>query len=170
MNILLRLTQGMRDRLQRDLRRPHSFAAERVAFAFGRRAATPMGEVIVMSTFDPVDDADYEDDPHVGARIGARAIHRALQRASTLGAAAFHTHLHEHAGTPRFSRTDLRELPPVMRPFAHVVPRQVHGLFLLSDDDCAGLAWLPRDDKPYTILDVTIVGAPMTLLHGDRRT
>jgi hypothetical protein len=169
MNILLRLTHGLHDRLLRDLRRPHPFAAERVAFAFGRHAATPTGGVIILSTFEPVPDADYEDDPRVGARIGAGAIHDALQRASTLGAAAFHTHLHEHVGTPRFSRTDLRELPPVMQPFAYVAPTQPRGLFLLSDDDCTGLVWLPRDKRPRAIRDVTVVGAPMKLLHGERR-
>lgn len=168
MNTLIRLTRGLFDRLQQDLRRPHRFAAERVAFVFGRHAATPTGEVIILSTFDPVEDDHYEDDPHVGARIGATAIHRGLQRASTLGAAAFHAHVHEHAGRPRLSRTDLRELPPVMQPFAYVVPKQPRGILLLSDDHGSGLVWLPGCETPSPANDVTIVGAPMTLLDEDR--
>ena len=169
MNLLIRLTRGLFDRLQQDLRRPHHFAAERVAFVFGRGAATPTGDIVVLSTFDPVEDDDYEEDPRVGARIGAKAIHRALQRASTLGAAAFHVHVHEHAGTPRLSRTDLRELPPVMQPFAYVVPKQPRGILLLSDDECSGLVWPTGRESPVPANAVTIVGAPLTILHGGGR-
>ena len=168
MNIKLRMTSAFWDALQADLRRPHPFAAERVSFAFGRRAATPTGDVIVLSTFAPVQDDDYEDDPHVGARIGAEAIHKGLKQAALQRAAAFHTHLHEHDGIPWFSRTDLRELPPVMDPFQHIVREQPRGLLLLSDDDCIGLVWHPSSSRPRAISDVTIVGAPMRLLRGDR--
>lgn len=168
MSTKLRMTRPFWDALQADLRRPHTFAAERVAFAFGRRGVAAGGDVIVLSQFVPVDDGDYEDDTNVGARIGAQAIHEGLKRAAQLRAAAFHVHLHEHAGMPLFSRTDLRELPPVMDPFQHVVREQPRGLLLLSDDDCVGLAWYPSSNKKAAISDVTIVGAPMRLLRGDR--
>jgi hypothetical protein len=168
MNIKLRMTRAYWDALQSDLRRPHAFAAERVAFAYGRRGAAPGGDVILLSTFAPVEDCDYEDAPYVGARIGARAIHKGLKRAAQLRAAAFHVHLHEHLGMPWFSRVDLSELPPVMDPFQHVVREQSRGLLLLSDDDCVGLVWHPSSTKPSAISDVTIVGAPMRLLRGDR--
>lgn len=168
MSIKLRMTRAFWDALQADLRRSHAFAAERVAFAFGRRGAAPCGDVIVLSTFAPVDDGDYEDDPYVGARIGAQAIHKGLKQAALLRAAAFHVHLHDHHGMPWFSRTDLRELPPVMDPFQHVVREQPRGLLLLSEDDCVGLVWYPSTIKPSAISDVSVVGAPMRLLRGDR--
>jgi len=168
MNIKLRMTRALWDALQTDLRRPHAFAAERVAFVYGRRGVAPGGDVIVLSTFAPVGDGNYEDAPYVGARIGAQAIHEGLVRAAQLRAAAFHAHLHEHVGMPWFSRTDLRELPPVMDPFQHVVREQPRGLLLLSDDDCIGLVWQPSSTGPTAISDVTIVGAPMRLLRGDR--
>jgi hypothetical protein len=168
MSIKLRMTRSFWHALQADLRRPHAFAAERVAFTFGRRGIAQPGDVIVMSTFEPVDDGDYEDDPSVGARIGAQAIHKGLKRAAQLRAAAFHVHLHEHLGMPWFSRTDLRELPPIMDPFQHVVREQPRGLLLLSDDDCVGLVWSSSSTKPSAISDVTIVGSPMRLLRGDR--
>ena len=168
MSTKLRMTRGFWDALQADLRRPHAVAAERVAFAFGRRGVAPGGDVIVLSTFAPVDDGDYEDDPCVGARIGAQAIHKGLKRAAQLRAAAFHVHLHEHLGMPWFSRTDLRELPPVMDPFRHIVQEQPRGLLLLSDDDCVGLVWSSSSNQPSAISDVTIVGTPMRLLRGDR--
>lgn len=110
MSTKLRMTRAFWDAAQADLRRPHAFAAERVAFAFGRRGVAPAGDVILLSTFAPVDDGDHEDDPYVGARIGAQAIHKGLKRAAQLCAAAFHLHLHEHVDMPWFSRTDLRVL------------------------------------------------------------
>jgi hypothetical protein len=168
MNTKLRMTNAFWDALQADLHRPHAFAAERVAFAFGRRGAALGGDVILLSTFTPVEDGDYEDDPYVGARIGAQAIHTGLKQAALQRAAAFHVHLHEHNGMPWFSRTDLRELPPVMDPFQHIVREQPRGLLLLSDDECVGLVWHPASSRPSAISDVTIVGAPMRLLRGDR--
>ena len=140
-----------------------------MAFGFGRRGALADGEVILLSELVDVDDDDYEDDPSVGARIGARAIHKALQRALDLRAAAFHVHLHDHFGTPWFSRIDLRELPDVVRPFGVLVPEQPHGLLLLSGDDCVGLVWHHGDKEPRAVRDVTIVGTPMSLLRGGRR-
>lgn len=168
MSIKLRMTRAFWDELQADLRRPHAFAAERVAFAFGRRGVAPDGDVIVLSMFASIDDADYEDDPYVGARIGAQAIHKGLKQAALLRAAAFHVHAHAHKGMPWFSRTDLRELPPVVEPFRHIVHGQPRGLLLLSNDDCSGLVWCSSSNQPSAISDVTIVGAPMRLLRGDR--
>jgi len=123
MKTTVKLTSQLRRLVRDDLHRKHPYAAERVSFVFGRAASTTDGALIVLSTFAPVNDDDYERDDSVGARIGARAIHLALQRASTLGAAAFHIHAHLHGGLPRFSRTDIHELPDVMAPFAHVGAR-----------------------------------------------
>jgi hypothetical protein len=151
------------------LRRPHNFAAERVSFAYGRRGVTKDGEVIVISEIADVDDADYDDDPTVGARINSMAIHKALQRALDLKAAAFHVHIHEHRGTPWFSRVDLRELPDVVRPFGVLVPDQPFGLLLFSDDDCIGLVWHRGEKRPTALRDVAIVG-PRTILSRGERT
>src|SRR5258708_3471007 len=106
MNRMLKMTRALHDATRDRLRIPHSFAAERVAFAFGRRGTLPGGEVLILADVLHVDDADYEADPSVGARIGSTAIHKALQRALDLRAAAFHVHVHEHRGVPRFSRVD----------------------------------------------------------------
>lgn len=168
MKLALRMTRPLYKSALERLRRPHAFAAERVAFAYGRRGVTKSGEVIVISEVVDVDDEDYEDDPSVGARINSTAIHKALQRALDLKAAAFHVHIHEHCGTPWFSRVDLRELPEVVRPFGVLVPDQPFGLLLFSDDDCIGLVWHRGDKKPTALRDVTIVGARTTLLRGER--
>ncbi len=49
----------------------HACAAERVAFAYGRRGVTRDGEVIVLSEIVDVEDADYDDDPFAGPETGA---------------------------------------------------------------------------------------------------
>lgn len=148
MKITLRMTRQLYASTLMRLRRPHAFAAERVAFAYGRRGLTKDGEVIVLAEIVDVDDADYDDDPSVGARINSMAIHKALQRALDLKAGAFHVHLHEHRGSPSFSRIDLRELPDVVRPFGVLVPEQPFGLILFSDDDCTGLVWHRGETSP----------------------
>jgi hypothetical protein len=96
------------------------------------------------------------------------AINKALQKAASLGAAALHVHAHAHYQTLWFSPTDLRELPPVMEPFKHIVPTQPRGMLLLGDDDGVGLMWFPGDKRSQVVSDVTIVGAPMTFLRGTR--
>ncbi|HLK15190.1 MAG TPA: hypothetical protein VKT78_10320 [Fimbriimonadaceae bacterium] len=168
MTVHVRLTSALYKDIRADLERPHEFAAERVGFAYGRQALTSSGVLVIVIAFDPVADSDYEDDPSVGARIGAPAINKALQRAASLGAAAFHVHAHLHAGPPRFSRTDLAQLPPVMEPFAHIVSNQTRGLLVFSDDDCTGLAWVPGERSSRRVSAVTVVGSPMQLI-GVRR-
>jgi hypothetical protein len=161
-----RLTTDLLVALRADLRRPHPFAAERVAFVFGRQALTSSVPIVILANFLPVEDDDYEDDASVGARIGAVAINKALRRAATLQGAAFHVHAHEHGGRPWFSRTDLRELPPVMEPFRHLVPTQPRGLLVLSNDNCAGLVWPSGEPRSKRVGNVTAVGSPMQFLKG----
>lgn len=166
MSLLIRMPRSLRDATLERLRRPHPFAAERVSFAYGRRGKLADGEVVLLARVVDVDDDDYEDDPSVGARINSAAIHKALQHALDLRAAAFHLHLHDHSGTPWFSRVDLHELPGVVRPFGILVPEQPYGLLLLSDDDCVGLVWHRGHGRPRVARDVTLVGSPVSLLRG----
>jgi hypothetical protein len=168
MSVQLRMTRRLYESMRGQLRRPHPFAAERVGFAYGRRGATPKGDLVLLAEFVDVADDDYEDDPSVGARIGSTAIHNALQRALDLKAASFHVHLHEHAGMPWFSRVDRQELPDVVRPFRVLVPDQPYGLILLSDDDCTGLVWMPGETRARGLREVLVVGAPLRTLRGER--
>lgn len=139
---------------------PHAFALERVGFIFGRSGGNGL---ILLSTFASVADEHYEPDRRVGARIGAHAINRALQRTLDGRCAAFHVHAHEHRGAPRFSPTDLRELPPVMAPCLTLVPEQPHGLLLLSHDSLMALVWYPGDSRPTRVNQFTVVDAPLQL-------
>jgi proteasome lid subunit RPN8/RPN11 len=164
----IRVPRDLVAQIRADLARGHPFAAERVGFVFGRVGKTQDGEVVVLCQFRSVEDEHYEEDDWVGARIGQQAMAAALQHALQQGAATFHVHVHDHFGTPWFSGIDLKQLPPIMKPFAGLVPRQPHGLLLLSRDQCVAFAWRRGDKTPRATRRVTIVGAPLALLGRGR--
>lgn len=167
-NFGVRLPRDLLDSMRSHLLLPHEFALERVGFAFGRTASTRHGEIVILSQFLPVADAHYEEDASVGARIGQLAITASLQHALKERAATFHVHLHNHEGTPWFSGIDLRQLPPIMKPFLGLVPTQPHGLLLLSRDECIALAGRQGDHVPRATRMVTVVGDALAMLGRGR--
>src|SRR5580704_15369869 len=89
----IRLTRGLYDLMQTDLRRPHRFAGERVGFAYGRLAnARSDWPLILLTKYFALDDERYLRDPSVGARIDGEAIRTAMQRALTRDEGCFHVH------------------------------------------------------------------------------
>jgi hypothetical protein len=101
------------DAVRDDLYRRHRFAAERVGFLACRAARLANNGLIILATeYHPVADDDYVEDPTVGAMMGARAIRVAMQLAYNGGredTSVFHIHMHDRAGYPVFSQTDLTE-------------------------------------------------------------
>lgn len=62
-----------------DLRRPHEYASERVGFLHTSSVLLKTGVLIIVAKeYTPVDDADYEEDPSVGAKISSAAIRKAM--------------------------------------------------------------------------------------------
>ncbi len=163
MPITIRLPEDLYTGMLSDLRRPHSHAAERVGFLYGRLAAT-CAPIILMTRYRPVSDADYLVDPSVGARISGDAIRTAMQIVVDSGEGVFHTHLHEWRGRPEFSRIDRKELPRFIPAFQAVGPRQATGLFLLSADSAIADVWLPGTCSPERSERITVVGYPFHLL------
>lgn len=156
--------------IRTDLTRPHPFAAERVGFiACSVAALESQGLLVLARDFHPVDDADYLDDPSVGAMMGREAIREALQIAYKASVSMFHVHLHEHRGRPWFSRTDLREAANFVPDFWHVQPKIPHGAVVLSLDSLAGLCWIPGSfhKGPIRIWESVSVGAPMQIVAGE---
>jgi hypothetical protein len=149
--------------LRAALREPHPFATERAAFLMGRSDGA---DLVLLSSFLPLEDDDYDPDDTVGARINAKAISRALSCASQRKLSTFHVHLHPHRGMPRLSETDLTQLPAVMQPFSYVVPDQPRGIIVLSLDAYTALIWYPAHRGPVTVRNFTVVGRPMRVLRG----
>jgi hypothetical protein len=154
MTPILRCTTQLLEEIRRDLSRPHSFAAERVGFLSVRPAATRRSLVLIVEAYHPVADADYLKDPSVGAMMGPDAIRKALDIALLQNVGVFHIHMHEHAGRPDFSRTDLREQDKFVPDFFKVCPTMPHGAVVLSHDLAAGRVWLdPKQVQPITELN-----------------
>jgi hypothetical protein len=147
--------------IRADLLRPHPFAAERVGFISCRAGRTHNGLVILASDYQPVEDADYEYDPSVGAMMGSAAIRKALQRAYSEGTSMFHVHMHDHYGRAGFSRVDSRESARFVPDSFNVRPELPHGALVLSRDSGYGLCWPSRGRKPVAIREFVFVGWPI---------
>ena len=112
-----------------------------------------------------MDDADYLNDPTVGARMGSDAIRKALQLAYNHEVSMFHVHCHDHVSRPRFSRVDLAESAKFVPDFFNVRPSLSHGALVLSRDSASGFCWCPGTPRPQPLSDITFVGTPMQFIR-----
>ena len=154
----IRLTRQLFYDMHADLRRPHPFARERIGFVFGRLAnATSPWPLVLLTRYVPLADARYVPDWTVGARFDAEAVRFAMQEVVTHDEGCFVVHAHDWPSRPRFSITDQRELPPVVRSFRNVGRQHPHGLVLLSPDSATSEIWMPatrsRCRRESTLLD-----------------
>jgi len=167
--IEIRLNRGLYEAMLTSLRRPHSFAYERVGFAVARRVEASTGSsLIIVSEFIPVADEHYIDDPNVGARIGTEALtiaSRRIYHGRSRAEGIFHVHEHGHTGEPILSRTDARELPSLIPGFKSVGPTGPHGLIIWSLDNASAWVWLPAEGKPLQVDKISIIGAPISIVQ-----
>ncbi len=161
MKVAFRINRALLSLVHDDLSRPHPFAHERVGFIGCRVAALQDGHLVLADTYQPVHDDDYEDDPTVGAMMGAGAIRKALQFAYQHPVAMFHVHRHEHKGLPGFSRTDVRENAKFIPDFWKVRPATPHGAIVLSYDAIAGAWWDPATRQAQPIDEFAVLGQPL---------
>jgi hypothetical protein len=165
--IHLKLPDRLLAEIAADLHRPHPVATERVGFIASVGGATSDGIVLLGRSFHPVRDDDYEPDELVGARIGSRAVQRALALAYAKPQSMLFVHEHRHKALPIPSRVDLdcwRELIPN---FWHVRPALPHGAVILSEDAAMGLIWVPEHATVCPINKVTVVGRRLRQWSGD---
>jgi hypothetical protein len=164
MNGILRIPADVHQKLLADLRRPHRFAAERVAFCrahLGNRGGATM--LALVADFWSVPDDQYVDDPTSGARINGTAIRTAMQEVLDSRAGILHVHLHDLKGVPRFGAMDRAEIPRLVDSLRGTDANRVHGMLVLSPDSAeAWLAFPGSELQPAT--KVAIVGRPMTLV------
>lgn len=150
-----------------DLRRPHRFAAERVGFISVRAASAPKQLLLIAQGYHPVEDADYVEDPTVGARMGQEAIRKALNMALLQPVGIFHVHLHEHAGPPFFSGIDLDGQAEVLPDFFKVRESMPHGALVFSEDRASGRIWLDAQ-RIHDIAEFNVVGWHYRFFEGSR--
>ncbi len=168
MNIHFKITGEVLKSVIADLSRPHPFAGERAGFIGCKASRSREGVLILAHRYLPLQDDWYTDDERYGCFFNADAMRAAMQFALTADASMFHVHMHEHLGTPWFSRTDLRESSKFVPDFWNIRPNLPHGTLVLSEDSAAGLCWYPGEGKPTRISRITAVGFPMRFL--ERRT
>ncbi|HVB25207.1 MAG TPA: hypothetical protein VNG51_24940 [Ktedonobacteraceae bacterium] len=171
MSVRIRLLKSLYERILADLQRPHPFASERIGFLFARMGtAANDTHLIFLLDYIPVPDDQYlpTTDFKIGAEISSEAIRDTMQRAMNTGEGAFHAHLHEHLGRPRFSRVDMKDLPLLARSFQRASPASAHGGFLFSKDDCMAAVWLPGHSDPVTAEKITVIGYPLQFHGGER--
>lgn len=161
MKTSVRIPRPLYEEIRTDLQRPHTLAFERIGFV-SASTGNDGGDhqLIMLHDYQPVLDSDYIADKDVGARINSNAIRRAMQRILDTGKGLFHVHLHPHKGSPKFSRTDLREQPRLLHGFQNVGPTFIHGLLLLSYDSCAASALFPGQSNLQTVASISLVGFP----------
>ena len=149
------------DTIRADLARPHPLAAERIGFEYGTLSEGGEGtQLIVLKDYRPVPDDRYLDDPRCGARIDSQAIRGAMQHALDSVAGAFHVHLHDWPGIPRFSQFDRKELPRLIPSFQALRPSSAHGLLLLSRDQWTAEVWLPGRNEGIVADRIQVIGWP----------
>ncbi len=167
MNVRVRITRSLYDRVRADLSRPHRFAAERVGFLFTRLGNTGTAEPIVLITeYSSLADDRYIDDPKSGARIDSNAIRGAMQQVIDRHEGVFHVHIHQFTGRPFFSEMDREELPRLIPSFRAVGPAFAHGLFLMNEDECTAAVWLPGTSSSITAARLSVVGYPFHMSEG----
>src|SRR5262249_32753140 len=160
----LRIPREIYQRLLADLRRPHPFAAERVAFAqtvVGNRHHDT--RLVLVTGWWSIPDNEYIDDPCSGARIGTAAIRHAMQTIIDVGRGVIHVHLHDLAGAADFGEMDRAEIPRLVKSFQHVDGDLAHGMLVLSPDGARALMKTPSADELRLVDQITIVGWPITV-------
>ena len=168
MRIVLRIPAGLHLSVLDDLRRPHSFAGERVGFLFCRFCSTPRGSLLLAHTYTPIKDDQYVNDQSAGAVFDSSAIRDAMQITLSESATALHVHLHDHVGIPRMSGIDVREMQALMPCFVNLCPERVHGALVLSANCAFGKMWgtaLP--ERGIQIERITSVGGTVRFLGGE---
>jgi hypothetical protein len=164
MTVKLRITDQLLRAILADLRRPHEFALERVGFVYCKQSALTSGVLLMASHYEPIRDDQYIPDDTVGARFDSAAIRTAMQHVLTDGFAALHVHLHEHTGTPTFSRTDKREMQNLMPCFVNVGPDRLHGALVLSGDSAVCNVWGADLSHPMPVT-ITLIGPRIIFLR-----
>lgn len=165
MNVAIKMTGRLYDEIRHDLERPHPFAFERVGFVFGKiGTAADGGRLVLLTRYHSIPDDQYIDDPTVGARIGPDAMTWAMQavyhgRPTREG--IFHIHLHGCLGETCMSRTDAREVPPMIPGFQSVGGEAAHGIMILSHDHGSGWVCLPGSKDLMPCSSMSVIGMPI---------
>jgi len=170
--IELRIPRSLFQEMIDDLERTHPFAMERVGFVYGKMGSIGSDATLaLLCRYHHIPDDQYLEDDTVGARIGEAAMSQAMRDlydGHSHRLCIFHVHIHGNHGEPRMSRTDSRELPPMMPGFQSTSRNGAHGILILSADHAAAWVWLPKEKESRRATRIVVVGAPMEIFEGGK--
>lgn len=121
--------------------------------------------MILVSTYAPVRDEDYINDPTVGAKIDSSAIRRAMQQSLDTGMGVIHVHMHVGTGRPSFSPTDRKSMNTLMPSFFNVSPNVPHGALVFNRDRMTGIIWSNKKTS-HEFTRVSVVSYPCQFSGG----
>jgi hypothetical protein len=156
--IALKIRSDMLEDILADLRRRHSFAAERVGFIIARPTRSKSGIILLASRYVVVPDDGYAEDYSAGAVMNEKTIFGAMQIGYAENVSVIHVHLHDHSGKPGFSLTDRRKSAKFVPAFLGARPEYPHAAVILSSDNFVGLCWLKGKKKLLPVSQLVVVG------------
>ena len=157
----LRIPRALFNYMESDLSREHDFAYERVGFLFVNTGHTQNNTLLLASDYVPVADDNYIRDSEVGAKINSSAISEVMQKILDTGHGALHVHIHHLSGIPQFSKIDNKNLSLLIPSFKSVGRGTINGALLLQNDSFNSLIWLPGQESPTKLNELTIIGYPL---------
>lgn len=161
MKVHFKITDALFQRVLTDLRRPHSFAFERVGFITCRIGGTSDGVVLIARGFNSVASEHYVENPAIGAEINGDAVRLALQHAYARPDVMMFVHEHSHAGPTWPSRVDAQCWNAMMPNFWNVRPELPHGAIIFTHDHGMGQLWVPGQTAPVLIDRFSIIGSTL---------
>jgi hypothetical protein len=164
--VKLKIPRELFEKALVDLKRPHSFACERVGFFSTRCSRAPSMTIVHCIDYHSLPDDHYIRDNFVGVRIGSSAITAAMSRCANNKIGQLHVHYHGGRGVPRPSHDDCRELPQLARSLRHVDTEQTHGWAILSTDDAIFFINAPGQSEDSQNIHLSLIGYPLTI-HGE---
>jgi hypothetical protein len=165
MKVKIKIRQSLYEAVIADLNRPHEFAGERVGFLtakIGNRDGNPL--LVLLTDYISIPDDQYINDFEVGARINSTAIRSAMQHVLNTKEGVFHVHDHGRYGKPRYSKTDRREIPPMVLSIRNINRAAAHGILVLSRDKAISTVWTPNKDEPVEDAHISVIGHPLKFL------
>lgn len=120
--------------------------------------------------YKDVDDEDYIEDEHVGAKINSHAIRMAMQNSLSSQCGCFHVHMHEHLGMPYPSWTDRQELPGIVESLRNIAPTEINGYLILSNDSAIAAVGISGKQQLVDANSVAVVGDPLRISFSGQRS
>lgn len=164
-----RVSKKLKEKIDIDLSKKHSYAYERVGFVLTRTHWIGEKAIVLAYDYKPVADEDYIKDDDVGARINSRAIKKAIEIAYSENCGIFHVHAHCHLEKPIESSSDIAGIKPMMESISRIGKKQLFGYVILSENSALCKIKSPSDKSFIEASVYSEVGYPMNFAYSENK-